>query len=407
VPKPVVVIGINANDPYCMEQKAKECLQQADQIWGTERHLQYFNSISAQKVVLRSPIISNLQSLRLRDENETIVILAGGDPNFFGLGSSLYKILPPQEVLIFPQPTVLQHAFAKVHLTWEDALFTSVHARSLSELIGLVKRFPKVGVLTDPTNTPGKICEELAKAGIDDCTVFVLEKLGTQEEKITKSSLMDIIECQFDPLNVMLIVREKGWKPDPIPIVRSDESYFHREGMITKADIRLISLQRLHLSDSDIVWDIGAGSGAMSIEIAEIVWRGEVYAIEHNQEQLDYLNKNINRYNLLNIHVIHGRAPEVLIELPDPDAVFIGGSGGSIIPILDWIEKKGKDGCRIVCHFVILENLFQAFDWMKENDYRPQLTHVHLAYGKTIANGTRFIPINPVYILCGRKGKVF
>jgi len=405
VPKPVVVIGVNANDPYCMEQKAKEYLQKADQLWGTERHLQCFDNVAGEKVILKSPFNSKLQSLRLRDENETIVILAGGDPNFFGLGSSLYKVLPPDEVLIFPQPTVLQLAFAKAHLSWENAVFSSVHARSLSEVIGLVKRFAKVGVLTDPIHTPQKIGNELIKAGIADCTIFVFEKLGTEEERITKSTLAEVVNHHFDPLNVMLVIQEKEWKSIPVPYIRPDESYFHRDGMITKSDVRLISLQRLQLSESDIVWDVGAGSGAMSVEIAEITWRGEVYAIEHDEKQIVYLKKNIDRFNSINIHVVQGTAPDALMVLPEPDAVFIGGSGGAIIPILEVIEKKGKHSCRIVCHFVILENLNQAYDWMKENDYHPQITHIQFSYSKTIANGTRFTPINPVYILCGRKRK--
>ena len=406
MPNAIVVLGINPFDPDCLEQRAREYLQQAHQLWGSEKQLSHWQNLPAQKIPFTSPLLPSLQPLTYRGENENIVLLTSGDPGFFGLGSSLLKLLPSQEIILIPQPSTLQLAFARAHISWDEAAFTSAHARSLAEVIGIAKRYPKVGILTDPQHKPALIADYLLQASIPDCRAIVFENLGASDERMTDTRLELLIMQSFALLNVLLIVQEEGWKPFPSILIRPDNVYAHREGMITKADVRLLALHRLQLRETDVVWDVGAGSGAMSLEMGELAWRGQVYAIEKDGQNQCYIQQNINTFCALNVHLISGVAPQVLAELPEPDAVFIGGSDGNLLQILDYVRKKAIGGCRLVAHFAVLENLMQAFAWMEQQRYCPIITQVQLSYSTRLGAGSRFVPLNPIFVLSGELAKI-
>ena len=174
-------------------------------------------------------------------------------------------------------------------IPWSDAAFTSAHARPLSEVVGWAKRVPKLGVLTDPKQTPDLIAQALLDAQVEDCRAVVAENLGLPDERLTDTRLSALPQMKFEPLNVLLLVHDEHWAPRPLFAPRPDDSYAHRRGLITKADVRALVLPRLALCETDIVWDIGAGSGALSIEMAEIAWRGQVYAIEQDSENAGYI----------------------------------------------------------------------------------------------------------------------
>ena len=231
------------------------------------------------------------------------------------------------------------------------------------------------------------------------------ENLGTSEERISESRLGDLPGRQFGALNVLLLIHDRGWKPKPAIPTRPDAAYAHMKGMITKADTRLMGIGRLELCETDVIWDIGAGSGAVSIEMAEIAWRGQVYAVEKDARNQECLRTNLDRYGVLNVEIVKGVAPEALVDLPAPDAVFIGGNGGRLEGILTEVEKSALPGCRVVAHFTLLENLVQASRWMNAHGWQPALTEVQFSHGKQIANGTHLEPENPVFILRGTVGK--
>ena len=138
-----------------------------------------------------------------------------------------------------------------------------------------------------------------------------------------------------------MLIRDAGWQPRPAFAPRPDEAYAHRAGLITKADVRALSLARLALRETDCVWDIGAGSGALSVEMAELAWRGRVFAVESDPENLGFIEENIRRFGALNVTVVAGRAPGALTDLPEPSAVFIGGTGGEMEGILAHVARAG------------------------------------------------------------------
>lgn len=399
--EPVAVIGVGVDGLASLAPQAREWLERADQVWGGERMLDLLPEVQGFKVVLSKGIPAALQRLKERRDTERIVLLASGDPGFFGLGSSLLNILPPEEVFLLPQVSVLQSAFARARLAWHDAHFTSAHGRPLTEVVGYARRFSKLGILTDPRNTPAHIATCLLAAGVPDSRAIVFENLGETSETMLDTRLSALVNKTFADLNVLLLAQDEGWQPAALAAPRPDHAYAHRNGLITKADIRVLSLSRLALRETDQIWDIGAGSGAVSIEMAEQAWRGRVIAIEKDPECLGYLRQNVARFGVLNVDVLAGEAPAALAGLPAPSAVFIGGSGGQLEAILDCVAQSAVPGCRVTATFALLENMLEAYGWMKTAGWEPSLMQAQLAYSSTIAGGTRLLPSNPIFILSG------
>ena len=206
---------------------------------------------------------------------------------------------------------------------------------------------------------------------------------------------------KFDPLNVLLLVHDEHWAPRSLFAPRPDDSYAHRRGLITKADVRALVLPRLALCETDIVWDIGAGSGALSIEMAEIAWRGQVYAIEQDNENAGYIRENLRRFGVLNVEIVEGHAPDALQNLPQPSAVFVGGSGGEMASILQAVGRMANPDCQVVANLATLENLLETIGTMREFNWAPEVIQANLARGSEIGALTRLAPLNPVFIVTG------
>lgn len=401
--QPIWVVGLGVGDKLALSPEAEAIIQESSLLLGGQRLLKAFESHPATKIVIGRNLEEVIARLRARREDEKAVVLASGDPGFHGIAATLLEHFSHLEVRLLPHITSLQMAFARAGLHWNDAVFTSAHAHSLAEVVGWARRVPKLGILTDPVNTPARIANSLLQAGIEDCRAIVAENLGADDERLVDACLSDLTKQEFAPLNVMLLVHNPGWQPHPLFAPRPDEAYSHRRGLMTKADIRALCLSRLVLRESDVIWDIGAGSGAVSIEMAEVAWRGRVFAIEKDPENLAYLRQNMARFGTLNVEVIPSEAPQALVGLPAPSAVFIGGSGGQLLSILAQVAQSALPGCRVTATFALLENVLQAQQWMKQAGWTPSLAQVQVAYGAAIAEGTRLAPLNPVFILSGVK----
>ena len=394
----VLVVGVGGDGPAGLPPAVLERIEQANQLWGGEKLLALWPHHPAEKVVIGAGIDELVEKLKSRGENRT-VILASGDPGFYGITGTLSRHLSPEELEIIPHATSLQWAFARTGIPWSDAVFTSAHARPLAEVVGWAKRAAKLGILTDPKQTPAMIARTLLDAGIEDCRTIVAENLGWPDERIVEARLAQLPEMEFAPLNVLLLLREAGWRPNPTFAPRPDDAYVHRRGLITKSDVRALSLARLALRETDTVWDIGAGSGAMSVEMAELAWRGRVFAVEHDLENVGYIRENTRRFGALNVTVIEGHAPAALADLPEPNTVFIGGTGSEMGTILGRVREIAPPGCRVVVNLATLENLHEALMVMRSFGWSPQVTQVNLAQGSEIAGMTRLAPLNPVFIV--------
>lgn len=399
--RPVVVIGVGGDGPAGLPEATLQRIAAADVLIGGKRLLAHWPDHPGEVLPLGAELAGVVQRIRQRGDGETIVVLASGDPLFHGIAATLRRELPDDALEIVPSATSLQAAFARAGIDWGDAALVSAHARPLAEVIGWARRAPKLGVLTDAENSPGAIAQALLDAGLPDCRAQVAENLGMPDERITDSRLRELPGQDFGPLNVLLLVQDANWRPAPAFAPRPEEAYQHHRGLITKRDVRTLALARLALRETDIVWDIGAGSGAVSVEMAELAWRGQVHAVERDPKNLRHIRDNCRQYGTLNVEVMPGAAPEALVSLPAPDAVFIGGSGGRMAAILAHIAGVASPGCRVVACLVTLDTLAAAYDTMRDLGWQPALTQVSVAHAQPIAEHVRLAPENPVFILSG------
>ncbi len=398
---PILVVGVGGEGPESLPPAVQKRITQADELWGGKRLLAFWADHPAEKVPIGADIAGQVKRLARRGDRR-VVILASGDPGFYGIVGTLRRELPAEALEVIPHVSSLQLAFARIGEPWSEAVFTSAHARPLAELVGWARRVAKIGILTDRRHTPAVIAQTLLDAGLEDCRAVVAENLGLPDERIIDTRLVDLPGMAFAPLNVLLLLRDSAWQPQPAFAPRPDEAYAHRRGLITKADVRALSLARLALRPTDTVWDIGAGSGAVSIEMAQLAWRGQVFAVEHDPENLAYIRENCRRFAALNVTVVEGKAPDVLVDLPAPDAVFIGGTGGNMEAILHHIDRTAAADCRVVMTLATLENLHQAMVLMTGLGWSPRLTQVNLADSRPIAGMTRLSPLNPVFVVTGK-----
>jgi precorrin-6Y C5,15-methyltransferase (decarboxylating) len=234
----------------------------------------------------------------------------------------------------------------------------------------------------------------------------VLENLGAANERVSQGQPQMFLGQTFAPLNVVLLRRRADWVSPPRAtraLLGTPENAFdHRrtgEGMITKAEVRAVTLARLQPLPADIAWDIGAGSGAVSIEWGRLLTQGIVHAVERQAETFARLQANVRAHRAYNVVPLHAEAPVCLDELPDPDGVFIGGSGGQLEAILGTALKRLRPGGRIVANFILLEHVHEAQQWAKAHGLESNLVWLSAARGKALAGKTSLEPLTPIAIL--------
>jgi precorrin-6Y C5,15-methyltransferase (decarboxylating) len=332
-----------------------------------------------------------------------MVVLASGDPNFYGIASYLTAKLGKNAVDIIPSVSAMQLAFARIKESWEDAVFVSVHSRPIADIVAAVRSNDKLGIFTDGEHTPAAIARVLLEHGVNGYRAYVCQDLGSEDEKVIKTNLPNLVKMKFSPLNVLILLRGKP-KTSPRQILGIPEASFcRREGLITKQEVRAVSLAKMHLTEDSIVWDIGAGSGAVSIEASFIAREGRVFAIEKNQKDIAIIKKNLRKFNVPNVEVVQAFAPDGLNNLPDPTAVFIGGSGGRMEEILNVACRRLKPGGRIVINIVALENLGAAVDALKARGFATDIILVNIARSTGVMELTRFEALNPVFVVAAGK----
>ena len=257
-----------------------------------------------------------------------------------------------ENVCVIPGVSSVAAFAAKIGVSWDDAALISLHGRE-SNLIYTVGANRKTFALTGGSNTVGAICAKLCQYGFGDITVTVGEKLSYPDEKITRGNAEMFKNREFDSLSVIYI--ENGNAKKRFRCGIPDDEFIRGEVPMTKSEVRAITLSMLSLSSDSVVWDIGAGTGSVSVECALSAYEGRVYAVEKEHDAAELILINKLEFRADNIEVVEGRAPEVLDSLPSPTHVFIGGSSGNLSEILSEVIKKNPDA-RIVVNTVTLES---------------------------------------------------
>lgn len=337
--KAVTVVGMGDEGCPGLSSIAANAIAKAQILAGGKRHLDFFPQFSGEKIVFKDDLTQTIKRIAELSLEHTICVLASGDPLFFGIGNLIRKKVGPEYVDFIPAPSSIQHAFAKIGIPWDDAEVLSLHGRSSKGLITKLKFLNKVALFTDKINHPKEIASYLLSFNESEWTAFVCENLGGEKEKIRKFDLKSLSEEEgIDPLNVLILIRNSAnWKPPTVVPNVSEENYSKRvpkKGLITKKEVRILSIAFLNIREDSVIWDIGAGSGSIAIEAAQIAKNGKSYAIEIDPEGIEICKQNILLQKTDNVHVISGKAPEVLEKLPDPDCIFVGGSNGDIYEII-------------------------------------------------------------------------
>lgn len=398
------IVGIGLS-PADLTPNAMKIIQAADVLVGGRRHLAYFPNHAAQRIVLDRNIEQTLRDIKRKYPGKCIVILASGDPNFFGVTPLVCKVFGKKNVCILPNITVFQAACARIRENWEDALFVSLHGRSRAQLNQIPPERSFIIIYCDQINSPARVAQHLVQRNKDlkKCQAWVFENLGQADERILSDKLERLQHQSYAPLSIMIVKKEAEGKkcPQVIPLGIPESAFCFDGNMITKRDARLLVLSRLGCDCSQVVWDIGAGSGSISIEAACLYPGIDIYAVEKNPQRFSQLKKNINTFNTSGVHPILGSAPAILKSLPDPQSVFIGGSGGKLVEILQETKKRlGKNG-NLVVNCVTIDTLTQVVQSLKQWQWNYSVALVQIAYVNPHDRPEILRPENPLFIVHG------
>ncbi len=424
---PVYIIGVLDDGVAGLSSQAIECIHQADVVIGASRTLSLFKR-EFSKTTRQHDMVAGLFRVpgwieEALADNLKVVVLATGDPMCHGIGRYLINKLAAGACQVIPNVSTLQLAFARLGLAWQEATLCSVHSRDAGEwsttagpehglypVLKAARHHDLIALFTSPENSPDRIARMLIKAGLaDQFTLSVAEALLTTNEKIIANlSLEEAAASDFSEPNVVILQRQNR-NNTALPLFGlSDDAFAQRKpdkGLITKREVRAVSLARLQLRADSIVWDIGAGSGSVGLEAARLCQAGYVYAIEKNSADFSIARKNQTTMAATNYRVAHGKAPELLSEWPDPSAVFMGGTGGELATLIKYVLSRMKPDGWLVMNFVTLENLALATQTLTEIKAVWDVTQLQASRSQPILHMHRMQAENPVWIVSAQQGE--
>ncbi len=404
--KPITVMGmgLSRRDLTAFHWQV---LSQADVLVGGRRHLRCFADLSAAQMPIQgdlSRLIHEIQGLMAADH--AVVVLASGDPLFYGIGALLIKRLGKANVRVLANVSVPAAGFARLKLAWQDAAVVSLHGRfSHGQLMGALQQADTIAVLTDPTQDPAWLARFLLDREAEGFCFYVLEQLGMDGEQVAEYELADAAARSFSQPNIVVLER----KPDSCSRVRpgpgmAEDCFSHQKGLITKAEVRAVALSKLQLNSPELcLWDLGAGSGSVAVEAACFLPRGRIIAVERSAERIADIRANKKRFGLLNLEIVQAHLPDGMEALPPPDRVFIGGGGKELPAILGRAVEYLRPGGVLAINTVVIESLQAARTCMGECGLEPETVQVQISRARDMPYGQRLQAENPVWILWGRK----
>lgn len=406
--KTVTIIGMGMT-PQDLTGEHLKIIEEAEILVGGKRLLGYFEHCSAQKKAIDKNLTGLIDFIKERAASRSIVVLASGDPLFFGIGARLVSALGGENVVIYPNISSVAAAFARIKEPWSNVPVVSLHGRNNeSVLLRALEKENVVAVLTDPKNSPARLSQCLIAEEFINFKICVLESLGTTDERFNWYSLDRAAEMGFAEPNLVVLKRSSE---DPIRIKglhlgMPDSYYHHQQGLITKSEIRAITLSKLRLLKDHVLWDLGAGSGSISIEASLLVPLGKVFAIEKKPERIQQIEINKCRFGINNLEIVHAVLPEGLERLPRPDRIFIGGGGRDLENIINAAAAFLKPNGLIVVNTVLMQNLQTAVKALRALDFKTSEIQVQVNRSREMPWGDRLEAQNPVWIISGmRKGE--
>ena len=392
VQRTFTIIGAGMGTMDTLTGEAVRALETAEAVFATKR-------LAALSPKAKVCAFSELAEQAIQCTEKHISLLVSGDVGFFSAAGKLReRLLPHGEVQLVPGLSSMQYMCAKCGISYENLCFKSLHGRSGS-ILGAVSYHEATFALTGGENNAQTVCKCLTEAGLGDLPVHLGENLGAENERVLHSTAAELAELSCADLAVLLVENPRAVnKNEPI----RDEMLTRAKVPMTKEEVRWVSVNRLAVRPSDTVWDVGAGTGAVTLELARKAYDGTVYAVECKSEATVLLHGNRTKLGGYNVKIIEGHAPEVLENLPAPDCVFVGGSGGELREILA-LAKAKNPAVRVVVNAIALETLFAAQSALQELGFNDiQITQLAATRGRSVGAYTMLTANNPVFILSGR-----
>nr|WP_308800902.1 precorrin-6y C5,15-methyltransferase (decarboxylating) subunit CbiE [Streptomyces polyasparticus] len=392
-----------------LDARARELLAAATVAVGGKRHLDAAHLHDGVERIVLGPLAPALDLLaeRLADERARVVVLASGDPGFFGIVRALAERFGPDALEIRPGVSSVAAAFAKAGLPWDDAVVVSAHGRDLRTAVNVCRAHPKTAVLTGPGAGPRELGAELVHRA-ERRVLLVASALGDPEhERLKRVTPAEAAERVWDAVSVVLCLDEErllspvrtvaGPRPAPDRWALDEGAFAHRDSMITKFEVRALALARLGPRTGDFVWDVGAGCGSVAIECAR--FGAAAVAVEKTADGVERIRANAAAHGV-DVRAVHGAAPTVLSHLADPDAVFIGGGGRELPAIVRACARRARR--TVVVALAALDRVPQVRAALTESGYTCDgvlLQSSRLA--PLPGDVTRLAAANPVFLLWG------
>lgn len=401
----VIIAGIGMGAPDNMTVEVYKAVQNADVLIGASRMLE-----AAKKVLLRNTEMfsmyksDDIAEKICENKGKNIVVVLSGDVGFYSGAKKLIEQLRERKVdnvEILPGISTVVYFASKLGIAWEDMTFVSVHGRS-QNVVDAVKYNEKVFVLVGGANGVSDLCSRLVEKSLGDVRVFVGSNLSYANEKILNKCAKDLTGYVEEGVSAVIILNEKAVKKN-VTHGLSDDFFIRDKVPMTKEEVRTVSLSKMNLKEDSVVYDIGAGSGSVTVECALCASKGIVYAIERKEEAVNLIRRNCDKTGVANVEIIKAYAPDIPnedeLKLLPPTHCFIGGSGGNLSEILDWIYSKNPD-VKIVINAIALETLTEIMTELKKRNIdNAEIVCMNVSKSKKIAQYNMMMANNPVYIV--------
>ena len=390
--KEINIIGMGMSEKT-LTHEALELINEADILIGAKRLINEFAHLNkpSHNAYLSNDILEIIE----KTDAQKIAILVSGDVGFYSAAEKLVDVLKEYEPNLISGISSVSYFFAKCSLPWKNANLISCHGID-TNIVSSVRRNEYTFALTGK-NIP-ELQNDLVKYGFGDLKVWVGENLGSDEESIQETKVSQLGGREYSSLTVLIIEN-----PDFDSRIRTgidDEEFIRGKVPMTKSEVRAVCLSKLSLSPDDIAYDIGCGTGSVTIEMAFSAYDGKIYAFDKNEEAISLLEQNCQKFHLDNVEAICGLAPECLEGLPVPDVAFIGGSSGNMDEIVKYLYGLNSH-MRFVITAISLENAMAALDSLKSVGIDGDIVQVAVSKGKKIADLHMLMAQNPIFIING------
>ena len=394
VQKEITILGLGAGSRGSMTEEAITACERAELIVGAKRITDSLAQFG--KPVKNAVAAGEIEKILRESDACRIVVAMSGDTGFYSGTKTLLPHISDLSPVILPGISSMQTLAAKTGVSWDDAVLISAHGRRCNYVLK-VRNHKKVIALAGGENGAQRLIRDLCEYGLSDVFVTVAENLSYENEKITRAKAGELCDTSFDSLAILLIEN-----PNPVSISshgRADDDFIRTEVPMTKQEVRSVTLSKLMLSSSDVCWDVGAGTGSVSIEMAECCEDGEVFAIEQKEDACRLIEENKRHLGVPNVTVIFGKAPQALEDLPAPDRVFIGGSSGNLKEIVSLALSKNP-AARIVLNTVTVETFAEAVALIGElKPKNVEIVSLNVSRGRKLGRYQLMTAQNPVSVI--------